>query len=58
MGKEFSEYITGRVALRRESVTIEDLESNVSADLLAEEGTNAVSSLGSSVTWNSTDSSF
>ena len=58
LGKEFSEYITGRVALRRESVTIEDLESNVSADLLAEEGTNAVSSLGSSVTWNSTDSSF
>ena len=58
LGKEFSEYLSGRVAFRREMVTIEDLESDVSADLLAEEGTNAVSSLGSSVTWNSTDSSF
>ncbi|MBI5149387.1 MAG: outer membrane protein assembly factor BamA [Candidatus Omnitrophica bacterium] len=58
LGKEFSEYTTGRLSYRREDVTIHDLESNVSADLLAEEGTNAVSSLGSSVTWNSTDSSF
>ena len=56
--KNFPNIFQGRVAFRRESVTIEDLESNVSADLLAEEGTNAVSSLGSSVTWNSTDSSF
>ncbi|MBI5415348.1 MAG: outer membrane protein assembly factor BamA, partial [Candidatus Omnitrophica bacterium] len=58
LGKEFSEHTTGRLSYRREDVTIQDLESNVSADLLAEEGTNAVSSLGGSVTWNSTDSSF
>lgn len=58
LGKEFSEYLSGRVAFRRESVTIEDLESNVSADLLAEEGTNAVSAAGSSLIWDSTDSAF
>lgn len=58
LGKEFSEYITGRVSFRREIVTIEDLESNVSADLLAEEGTNAVSAVGGSLIWDSTDSAF
>ncbi len=58
LGKEFSEYLSGRVAFRRESVTIEDLESNVSADLLAEEGTNTVSALGTSLIWDSTDSAF
>ncbi len=57
-GKEFSEYITGRVSYRRESVTIEDLESNVSADLLAEEGANAVSVVGGSLSRDSTDSAF
>lgn len=58
LGKEFSEYLAGRVAFRRESVTIEDLESDVSADLLAEEGTNAVSAVGGSLNWDSTDSAF
>ena len=58
LGKEFSERATGRLAYRREDVTIHDLDSNVSADLLAEEGTNTISSLGSSLTWNSTDSNI
>ncbi len=58
LGKEFSEYLSGRLAFRREMVTIQDLESNVSADLLAEEGTNAVSAVGGSLNFDSTDSAF
>ncbi len=58
LGKEFSEYLSGRLTFRRESVTIQDLESNVSTDLLAEEGTNAVSAVGTSLIWDSTDSAF
>lgn len=58
LGKEFSEYLSGRLAFRREAVTIQDLESNVSADLLAEEGTNTVSAVGTSLIWDSTDSAF
>lgn len=58
LGKEFSEYLSGRLSFRREAVTIQDLESNVSADLLAEEGTNTVSAVGTSLIWDSTDSAF
>ena len=58
LGKEFSEYLSGRLAFRREAVTIQDLESNVSADLLAEEGTNTVSAVGTSLIRDSTDSAF
>ena len=58
LGKEFSEYLSGRLTFRREAVTIQDLESNVSADLLAEEGTNTVSAVGTSLIWDSTDSAF
>lgn len=57
-GKQFSDYLTGRIAYRREGVTIEDLDSGVSADLLAEEGTNAVSVIGTTFIWDSTDSLY
>ncbi len=57
-GKQFSDYLTGRMTYRREAVTIEDLESNVSADLLAEQGTNAVSAIGTTLTWDSTDNLY
>ncbi len=58
LGKQFSEYTNGRVLYRNEKVTIGNLESDVSTDLLAEMGTNTVSSLEFSATRDSTDSQF
>ncbi len=58
LGKQFSEYTSGRVIYKREKVTIGDLDSDVSADLLAEAGANTVSSLGFSATRDSTDSAL
>lgn len=58
LGKQFSEYTNGRVLYRNEKVTIGNLESDVSTDLLAETGTNTVSSLEFSATRDSTDSQF
>lgn len=58
LGKQFSEHTIGRMIYKMEKVTIGDLETDVSADLLAEAGTNTVSSLGLSATRDSTDSSL
>lgn len=58
LGKQFTEYVQGGVNYRREVVTIEDFESTVSADLLAEEGTNTVSLIGTSLTRDTRDSVF
>jgi outer membrane protein insertion porin family len=57
-GKEFSEYLTGRMSYKREKVTIQDIESDVSADLLAEAGTNMVSVVSFSATMDTTDNRF
>lgn len=57
-GKEFSEYLTGRMSYKREKVTIQDLESDVSADLAAEAGTNMVSVVSVSATMDTTDNRF
>lgn len=57
-GKQFTEYVSGGVSYKRERIKIGDIESNVSADLLAEEGTNTVSAVGFNVSRDSTDSAF
>lgn len=58
LGRQFSEFVSGRVMYKREMVTIEDLESDVSADLLAEAGTNTVSLMEFSAARDTTDSRF
>ena len=57
-GKQFSEYLSGSVMYKFEEVTIENLDSDVSAALAAEEGINAVGVIGFSATRDSTDSQF
>lgn len=55
-GKEFSEFLSGHVIYKLENVDISNFESNVSAALLAEEGSNTVSSVGFSVKRDARDS--
>lgn len=57
-GKQFSDYLSGTVAYRNEEVTIGNLAEGLSADIISEEGTNRVSSLGASLTRDSTDSAI
>ncbi len=57
-GKQFGEYLRGSVSYRREEITIDNLEDAVSGDLLEEEGTNTISSLGFSLTRDSRDNVF
>ncbi len=57
-GKQFSDYLSGTVAYKNEEVTIENLAEGLSADIVSEEGTNRVSSLGFSLTRDTTDSSI
>lgn len=57
-GKQFDEYLSGRVAYKLEKVRISDLESDVSADLLSEEGENTVSQIGFGVTRDTRDNVF
>ncbi len=46
LGRRFGEYSSGGVTYRREKIQISDFDSNVSADLKAEEGNNTLSLLG------------
>lgn len=57
-GKKFSEYVSGGVSYKREEVTIENLEEGVSADLVAETGTNLISMIGFNLSRDSRDSRF
>ncbi len=57
-GKQLTEYATGNIFYKFEEVTIENIQDDVSADLLSEEGTNAVSQIGTSVTSDHRDSIF
>ena len=50
LGKEISEYLSAAGYYRLENIEISDMESDVSADLKAEEGKNVVSSIGGSLT--------
>jgi outer membrane protein insertion porin family len=54
-GKEISEYLSAGTYYRYENVKIGNFEENVSADLLAEEGKNTVSSVGFSLTEDKRD---
>lgn len=58
LGKQFTEFVSGGVSYRMEEVTIENLDTGVSADLAAEAGTNTVSVFGFTTTRDSTDSKF
>ncbi len=58
LGKRFTDYVSGTVSYKFEEVTIENFEDNVTADLLAEEGTNTVSVLGFNLKRDSRDSVF
>jgi len=57
-GKQFTELVSAGVSYKMEEVTIENLDADVSADLLAEAGTNTVSIIGFSASRDSTDSKF
>ncbi len=46
LGRRFGEYSSGGVTYRRENIDISDFDTNVSADLKAEEGSNTLSLLG------------
>ncbi len=58
LGKQFSDILTGGMSYKFETVDISNFVENVSADLLAEEGTNNVSQLGFNLRRDTTDSSY
>ncbi len=58
LGKQFSDYVQGDVVYKRENITIENFDTGVSADLLAEEGENTVSSVGVGLSRDTRDSMF
>lgn len=58
LGKQFSEYLSGDVTYRHEDIKIGNFEEGTSADLLAEEGKNTVSSLSFSLTRDARDNVF
>ena len=57
-GKQFTEYVSGNLLYRLENIDIGNFDSNVSADLKAEEGKNIVSSTGFEITRDARDSSI
>lgn len=57
-GKQFTEFVSGRLTYRNEEITIDNLDDGVSADLLAEEGSNTVSSVGLSLSYDTRDNVF
>ena len=57
-GKQFTDFVSAGVSYKMEEVTIENLDSDVSADLAAEAGTNTVSVIGLTASRDSTDSKF
>ncbi|MCA9400477.1 MAG: outer membrane protein assembly factor BamA [Candidatus Omnitrophica bacterium] len=57
-GKQFTEYVSAGVNYGIEEVTIENFEDNVSAALLAEEGTNVVSVLGFNISRDTRDNVY
>ncbi|HLF18247.1 MAG TPA: outer membrane protein assembly factor BamA [Candidatus Omnitrophota bacterium] len=57
-GKQFTEFVQGGTFYRLEEVDIGDFEAGVSADLLAEGGSNTVSMVGFTLNRDSTDNVF
>jgi outer membrane protein insertion porin family len=58
LGKQLSEYTSAGLSYTIQNIDITNLDSNVSADLAAEEGRNVVSSLGLTLNQDHTDSVF
>jgi outer membrane protein insertion porin family len=58
LGKELSEYVTGTVTYRHDTIKISDVESTASQDLKDEQGTNVESSMEFGLTYDSRDSVF
>jgi outer membrane protein insertion porin family len=58
LGKQISEYMSAGLSYTIQNIDISNLDSNVSADLAAEEGENLVSSLGFTLNQDYTDSVF
>ena len=58
LGKEFKEHVSGGINYHLEEIKISNLDTNVSADLAAEEGKNVVSSLGFTTATDYRDSPF
>jgi len=58
LGKSFTEFLSGDVTYRLEEVKVGNFEENISADLLAEEGKNTVSSLSFGLAHDKRDNVF
>ncbi len=58
LGKQLSEYLYGTTNYRLENIDISNFEDNVSADLLAEEGKNTISSVGFNLTRDTRDNVY
>ncbi len=56
LGKRFNDFVSADMIYRNERIKIEDFDAGVSADLLAEQGENTVSSLGFGLTRDDRDS--
>ena len=56
LGKEFTEYFSAGISYKYEQVKISDIEVGVSADILAEEGKNNISSISNVLTYDKRDS--
>jgi len=58
LGKEFSEYVKGRIIYRLEEITISEVESDASNDLKKEVGTNNLRSIEMGLTCDTRDNVF
>jgi len=58
LGKELSEYLSASTGYTFETITVDNLDSNVSAALAAEEGTNSVSAVNFRLTRDTRDNVF
>ncbi|MCU0650835.1 MAG: outer membrane protein assembly factor BamA [Candidatus Omnitrophica bacterium] len=58
LGKELTEYLKGNLMYKYDTIKISDVETNASQDLLDELGTNSVSSMEFSLTYDSRDNVF
>ncbi len=58
LGKELTEYIKGDVTYRYDVIQIANIDTNATADLTSEEGTNAISSVTFGLSYDDRDSVF
>ncbi len=58
LGKDFNEYLKGGVTYRLEEVDVSNVDEAATSDLKNEAGKNLISSIETSVTWDTTDNIF